>query len=64
MLLGILYIGYDYANNYGMMSFDILDWYQLNFSSGVKTWLFVAFLIGIAVKIPLFPLHMVALCVF
>ncbi|GAA9298898.1 NADH-quinone oxidoreductase subunit M [Helicobacter pylori] len=57
MLLGILYIGYDYANNYGMMSFDILDWYQLNFSSGVKTWLFVAFLIGIAVKIPLFPLH-------
>ncbi|WQZ41300.1 NADH-quinone oxidoreductase subunit M [Helicobacter pylori] len=57
MLLGILYIGHDYANNYGMMSFDILDWYQLNFSSGVKTWLFVAFLIGIAVKIPLFPLH-------
>ncbi|MCQ2983362.1 NADH-quinone oxidoreductase subunit M [Helicobacter pylori] len=57
MLLGILYIGYDYTNNYGMMSFDILDWYQLNFSSGVKTWLFVAFLIGIAVKIPLFPLH-------
>ncbi len=57
MLLGILYIGHDYANNYGMMSFDILDWYQLNFSSGVKTWIFVAFLIGIAVKIPLFPLH-------
>ncbi|WRC07380.1 NADH-quinone oxidoreductase subunit M [Helicobacter pylori] len=57
MLLGILYIGYYYASNYGMMSFDILDWYQLNFSSGVKTWLFVAFLIGIAVKIPLFPLH-------
>ncbi len=57
MLLGILYIGHDYANNYGMMSFDILDWYQLNFSSEVKTWLFVAFLMGIAVKIPLFPLH-------
>ncbi|KMT67607.1 NADH:ubiquinone oxidoreductase subunit M [Helicobacter pylori] len=57
MLLCILYIGHDYANSYGMMSFDILDWYQLNFSSGVKTWLFVAFLIGIAVKIPLFPLH-------
>ncbi|MCK0502250.1 NADH-quinone oxidoreductase subunit M [Helicobacter pylori] len=57
MLLGILYIGHDYANDYGMMSFDILDWYQLNFSSEVKTWLFVAFLIGIAVKIPLFPLH-------
>lgn len=57
MLLGILYIGHDYANNYGMMSFDILDWYQLNFSSEVKTWLFAAFLIGIAVKIPLFPLH-------
>ncbi|WP_100995203.1 NADH-quinone oxidoreductase subunit M [Helicobacter pylori] len=57
MLLGILYIGYYYASNYGMMSFDILDWYQLNFSGGVKTWLFVAFLIGIAVKIPLFPLH-------
>ncbi|GAA7037301.1 NADH-quinone oxidoreductase subunit M [Helicobacter pylori] len=57
MLLGILYIGHDYANNYGMMSFDISDWYQLNFSSEVKTWLFVAFLIGIAVKIPLFPLH-------
>lgn len=27
MFLGILYIGYDYVNNYGMMSFDILDWY-------------------------------------
>ncbi|AFI05125.1 NADH-quinone oxidoreductase subunit M [Helicobacter cetorum] len=57
MLLGILYIGYDYANHYGMMSFDILDWYQLSFSSEIRIWLFLAFLVGIAVKIPLFPLH-------
>ncbi|WP_104747799.1 NADH-quinone oxidoreductase subunit M [Helicobacter cetorum] len=57
MLLGILYIGYDYAQNYGAWSFNILDWYQLSFPKEVKIWLFLAFLAGIAVKIPLFPLH-------
>ncbi|WP_104712386.1 NADH-quinone oxidoreductase subunit M [Helicobacter cetorum] len=57
MLLGILYIGHSYAQSYGAWSFDILDWYQLNLSSEVKFWLFLAFLAGIAVKVPLFPLH-------
>lgn len=57
MLLGILYFAYQYSLIVGIWSFNLLDWYQISFDLQVQKWLFVAFFIGMAVKIPLFPLH-------
>lgn len=57
MLLGILYFAYMYYLNFGFWSFNVLYWYQLRLSIDVQQWLFIAFMLAIAVKIPLFPLH-------
>ncbi|MDR1888664.1 MAG: NADH-quinone oxidoreductase subunit M [Zoogloeaceae bacterium] len=38
-------------------SFSILDWHQLRLAQGAQIWLFLAFLIAFAVKVPMFPVH-------
>ena len=38
-------------------SFSILDWHQLPLSMSAQTWLFLAFLIAFAVKVPMWPVH-------
>ncbi len=38
-------------------SFSILDWHQLPIAMGAQTWIFLAFLIAFAVKVPMFPVH-------
>ncbi|MGX2981990.1 NADH-quinone oxidoreductase subunit M [Helicobacter sp. 23-1045] len=57
MLFGILYFAYIYAQSAGVWSFDLLDWYALPLDVDLQKVLFVAFFIGIAVKVPMFPLH-------
>lgn len=57
MLFGILYFAYLYYITTGTLSFDLLDWYMLQLNIDVQKILFIAFFIGIAVKIPMFPLH-------
>ncbi|WP_304648215.1 NADH-quinone oxidoreductase subunit M, partial [uncultured Helicobacter sp.] len=57
MLLGILYFAYQYKLVMGVWSFNLLDWYQISLDWQTQKWLFVAFFVGMAVKIPLFPLH-------
>ncbi|CUU39704.1 NADH-quinone oxidoreductase subunit M [Helicobacter typhlonius] len=57
MLVGILYFAYQYKLFMGVWSFNLLDWYQISFNTQLQKWLFLAFFIGMAVKIPLFPLH-------
>lgn len=57
MLIGILYYAYQYKIISGMWSFNLLDWYEFNLDPSLQNWLFVAFFIGVAVKIPLFPFH-------
>lgn len=57
MLLGILYFAYQYKLIMGAWSFNLLDWYQISFDTGVQKWLFIALFIGMAIKIPIFPLH-------
>lgn len=57
MLVGILYYAYQYSLIMGVWSFSLIDWYQLSLDTDIQKWLFVAFFIGTAVKIPLFPLH-------
>jgi len=38
-------------------SFQLADLYQLKLSSDEQTWIFFAFLIAFAVKVPMFPVH-------
>ncbi|WP_295737316.1 NADH-quinone oxidoreductase subunit M, partial [uncultured Helicobacter sp.] len=57
MLVGILYFAYQYFLIMGAWSFNLIDWYQTSLDIDTQKWLFVAFFIGMAVKIPIFPLH-------
>lgn len=51
MLVGLLYL---YAKS---GSFYILDYYPLKLSFTEQTWLFFAFLLAFAVKVPMWPVH-------
>lgn len=51
MLVGLIYL---YLKG---GSFQFADLYQLQLSASEQTWLFFAFLVAFAVKVPMFPLH-------
>ncbi len=38
-------------------SFEILEWHKLPIALGAQIWLFLAFLIAFAVKVPMWPVH-------
>lgn len=38
-------------------SFSILDWHQLPLERGPQIWIFLAFLVAFAVKVPMWPVH-------
>src|SRR5204863_7648732 len=41
----------------GQLSFDLLDLYRVPLSLRQQTWLFLAFFLSFAIKVPLFPFH-------
>jgi NADH-quinone oxidoreductase subunit M len=57
MLVGILFMAYFYYQATGTWSFAILEWYRLILPETLQMWLFVAFFIGFAIKVPMFPFH-------
>lgn len=57
MFVGILFFGYLYFISMGKWSFDVMDWYSLALPFNIQIWLFLAFFISVAVKIPIFPFH-------
>lgn len=57
MLVGMLYVAYAYHDLTGVWSFALTDWYSIIFSVEVQMWLFAAFFIGFAIKVPMFPFH-------
>jgi NADH-quinone oxidoreductase subunit M len=57
MLIGMLYLGYIYAEATGVWSFNLLDWYMLQLPFDMQMWLFVAFFLGFAIKVPMVPFH-------
>ncbi len=57
MLLAIIWIAYYHQTVTGVVSFDLLDLYALNIPAGLQTWLFLAFTVAFAIKVPLFPFH-------
>jgi NADH-quinone oxidoreductase subunit M len=57
MLVGMLYIAYVYHSVAGVWSFSLTDWYALILPISVQKWLFWAFFLGFAIKVPMFPFH-------
>ena len=57
MLLGILALYFQYYNQYQTYSFDIADLMKVNMPDNIGWWIFWAFFVGFAVKVPMFPFH-------
>jgi len=57
MLVGMLFMAYFYYQATGEWSFAILDWYRLILPESFQLWLFAAFFMGFAIKVPMFPFH-------
>ena len=57
MLVGLLFMAYVYHNLTGVWSFAITDWYAMVLPVNYQLWLFAAFFIGFAIKVPMFPFH-------
>jgi len=57
MLLGILTLYFQYAAQYGRYTFEITELMRLNLPLGMQQWVFWAFFLGFAIKVPMFPFH-------
>jgi NADH-quinone oxidoreductase subunit M len=57
MLLAILWLAYYHQSVTGVPSFDLADLVALDVPGGPQTWLFLAFAVAFAIKVPLFPFH-------
>jgi NADH-quinone oxidoreductase subunit M len=59
MLLGILALYFSYKNAMGLPAgtFDITAFQRFNFPVGLQWWVFLAFFLGFAIKVPMFPFH-------
>jgi NADH-quinone oxidoreductase subunit M len=57
ILVATLYLWFQTSEQLGSGSFDIRQMEQLSLGIDVQRWLFLAFFIGLAVKVPIFPLH-------
>ena len=57
MLLGILTLYFQYHQQFGNYTFEIAELMKLNLPLGLQQWVFWAFFIGFAIKVPMFPFH-------
>jgi NADH-quinone oxidoreductase subunit M len=57
MLVAILWMAWAYRDLAGVWSFAYLDWLRLDFPLGTQVWLFSAFALTFAIKVPMFPVH-------
>jgi len=58
MLSGILYLGAQHLATTGFWSFEYSDIFNnVELSTGAEAWLFWAFALAFAIKVPLFPFH-------
>src|SRR5688572_1424625 len=57
MLLGGLTLYFQHNKQFGYYTFDIESLMRLQLSPAVETWVFWAFFLGFAVKVPMFPFH-------
>jgi len=57
MLVAIIYLATRYAQTEQALTFDLLKLYGLHLPVDQQGWLFLAFLLSFAIKVPLFPFH-------
>src|SRR5450756_384821 len=57
MFLGILTLYYQHYTQFQAYSFDIADLMRTQIPEGIEWWVFWAFFVGFAVKVPMFPFH-------
>ena len=57
MLVAILYLAYLHNTQTGAVSFNLLQLYDLQISAQAQIWMFAAFVLSFAIKVPLFPFH-------
>jgi NADH-quinone oxidoreductase subunit M len=57
MLLGLLTLYYQHGVQFQSYSFDIADLMRTTMSPSLQWWVFWAFFVGFAVKVPMWPFH-------
>ena len=57
MLLGILTLYFQHYTQFQTYSFDIADLMRTDLPPAMQWWVFWAFFVGFAVKVPMFPFH-------
>jgi NADH-quinone oxidoreductase subunit M len=58
MLLGILALYFYHQSVTGVYTFDVTQFQQLNgMPANLQWWIFLAFFLGFAIKVPMFPFH-------
>ena len=58
MLLGILALYFNYTDpGTGQRTFDVTQLQQFGFDPTLQWWVFLAFFLGFAIKVPMFPFH-------
>jgi NADH-quinone oxidoreductase subunit M len=57
MLVAIIYLASRYAHVNQAMTFDVMQLYSLRLPVNEQIWLFLAFGLSFAIKVPLFPFH-------
>jgi NADH-quinone oxidoreductase subunit M len=57
MLLGILALYFYNHTATGVYSFDITQYARLTIPYNLQWWVFIAFFLGFAIKVPMFPFH-------
>lgn len=57
MILGTLLLGWQYADLHRVWSFDLIDLQSVPILPVYQSWIFFLLFYGLAVRIPLFPMH-------
>jgi len=57
MLVGILALYYAHGHATGEYTFNLLKLYEVTYPYNLQWWVFVAFFLGFAIKVPVFPFH-------
>jgi NADH-quinone oxidoreductase subunit M len=57
MLLGILALYFQYHADTGIYTFNVLHLMQHTWAADLQRWIFWAFMIAFAIKVPMFPFH-------
>jgi NADH-quinone oxidoreductase subunit M len=57
MLVAILYLAIAHSQQVGQFTFELAPLYDFALPLGTQRWLFAAFALAFAIKVPMFPLH-------